>query len=414
MDEFTTTLMMFAQPCQLPREGGLVTLHDSGGERQLLVDLADDLGVQLADISETTTEKLASLLDPGLPPVNPLDAWGAGSPDADQIMADCLTLMMQDPAAALGAVVHDRAPYSAIYPSYIEYMRQAHRESGKPVFLVSNRQGSGADPLAVDTTREGFPVTDGLRSFLGGVNKLLDYRDFTLRKDSLPPTLPKTLVEELIQRLKELEPNESEALAFLRQAGLPIVQSKVVRDESSAKIAADAFGYPVVMKTAAYNTRHKTEVDGIRLSLANADQVSQAYADMRERLGPDVMIMPMVEGDELEMLLGMTLDPQFGPLVIMGLGGVRVEAINDAVSLLPPFDAATARRRLNDLQHSRLLTYNRGKGLPDIQSFCEAAALFSVLVAELGSAVEEIDMNPVIVLRKGCVAVDAVIVKSEE
>jgi acyl-CoA synthetase (NDP forming) len=375
MDEFATTLMMFAQPHDVA-DGGLVTLHDSGGERQLLVDLADELDVHLAELSKATTEKLESLLDPGLPPVNPLDAWGAGGPDSDQVMADCLTAMMQDPAAAFGAVVHDRAPYSAVYPTYIEYMRQARRGSGKPVFLVSNRQGSGADPLAVDATREGFPVIDGLRSFLCGVTSLLDYRDYRKRKSASPPSIDPALIDELKRVLSEREIDESAALAHLRQAGLPIIQAKVVSDVLTAQTTAEQFGFPVVMKTARSDIRHKTEVDGIR--------------------------MPMIASDGLEMILGMTLDPQFGPLVIMGLGGVRVEAIRDVVSLMPPFDADTVKRRLNDLQHSQLLNYDRGEGTPDIDSFCETAALFSVLVASLGDAVEEIDMNPVIVLNKGC------------
>jgi acyl-CoA synthetase (NDP forming) len=174
MDELATTLMMFAQP-HPTAAGGLVSIHDSGGERQLLIDLADELDVPLAAIGPATTARLEELLDPGLPPVNPLDGWGAGGPGAGDIMRDSLAVLMTDPDAALGAVVHDRAPHGALYEEYFDYLRAGHAASGKPAFLVSNRQGSGSDPAAVRITREGFPVIDGLRSFLAGVRCLLDY-----------------------------------------------------------------------------------------------------------------------------------------------------------------------------------------------------------------------------------------------
>ena len=136
-----------------------MSLHDSGGERQLILDLADRTGVEFARLSDSTLKRLAKLLDPGLPAVNPLDAWSTGE-DSDRIMAGCLREMLSDDAAAIGAVVHDRAPLGRIYPGYVRYMEAAHEASGKPVFLVAARQGTGADPLVVDTTRLGFPVPD--------------------------------------------------------------------------------------------------------------------------------------------------------------------------------------------------------------------------------------------------------------
>ncbi|MCJ7814564.1 MAG: CoA-binding protein, partial [Xanthomonadales bacterium] len=181
MDELATALIMFAQPHPVAA-GGLVSIHDSGGERQLLIDLADEMGIPLARIEPQTESRLEALLDPGLPPVNPLDAWGAGGPGANKIMEDSLATLMSDPNAAMGAVVHDRAPLGALCEEYFGYMRAGHRASGKPVFLVSNRQGSGTDPAAVRVTREGFPVLDGLRSFLAGVRCLTDWRDFNARR----------------------------------------------------------------------------------------------------------------------------------------------------------------------------------------------------------------------------------------
>ncbi|HET8691152.1 MAG TPA: CoA-binding protein, partial [Steroidobacteraceae bacterium] len=228
MDEFATTLILFAQPHRVAA-GGLVSIHDSGGERQLLIDVAADRGVPLAGISPATTAKLESLLDPGLPPVNPLDAWSTGGPDADAKMTACFATLMSDPQAAIGAVVHDRVAGGGIYAPYIDYLRAGHRASGKPAVLVSNRQGTGADPLVVEATREGFPVLDGLESFLRGVRHLFDHRDFAARERSAPETLPEAALARLRARLADGQRlDENEALTLLREAGLPANAGRVV------------------------------------------------------------------------------------------------------------------------------------------------------------------------------------------
>ena len=167
MDELATTLIMFAELYPVDG-GGLVTLHDSGGERQLMVDLADEVGVPLTTLSDDTASAIATVIDPELPAVNPLDGWSRGGPDAREQMTRALSLLMQDDGAALGAVVMDRGPDGLVYPGYMGYMQRAHRESGKPVALVSARQGTGDDDLAVTSTHAGFPVLDGVLPFLRG------------------------------------------------------------------------------------------------------------------------------------------------------------------------------------------------------------------------------------------------------
>ena len=116
-----------------------------------MIDLADEASVPLTTLTQDTVTKLEQVLDPELPAVNPLDAWSRGGPDAKEQMIQGLSLMMQDPGVALGAVVQDRAPYGKVYPNYLEYMRTAHaRDSGKPVALVAARQGTGYDESTVD------------------------------------------------------------------------------------------------------------------------------------------------------------------------------------------------------------------------------------------------------------------------
>ena len=410
MHELATALMMFAQPHPVG-DGGLVSIHDSGGERQLLIDLAEDMKVPLASLQAQTEARLEHLLDPGLPAVNPLDAWGAGGPDADRIMEDCLAALMSDPNAALGAVVHDRAPLSGLYEHYFDYLRRGHEASGKPAFLVTNHQGSGSDPAAVQLGREGFPVIDGLRPFLAGVRCLLGWRDFRSRSDTPlqePDPVAVGLWRGRLGSGATLEEHESGLL--LNDFGFPVNPAKLVDSEEAALSVARELGYPAVLKTAEAGILHKTDRGGVKLGIENEKQMKAAYADLFSRLGPRAMVSPMLEVSGVEMVLGLIRDDQFGPLVMLGFGGINVETIRDVAYALPPFSRATACRLLDTLQQRPLLDGLRDRPAVDRDAFCAAAERFSIMAAALGDVIDEIDVNPVIVHPRGCIAVDALVV----
>ncbi|MGH8197339.1 MAG: acetate--CoA ligase family protein [Steroidobacteraceae bacterium] len=410
MDELATTLILFAQPHPVSA-GGLVSLHDSGGERQLLIDLADDARVPLAQLSPATTRTLTALLDPGLPAINPLDAWSTGGPDSHAGMERCLAALMSDPQAALGAVVHDRVAGGSIHRGYLDYLRAGHGASGKPAFLVANRQGTGADALVVEATREGFPVLDGLASFLRGVKHLFDHRDFRARERGTPPQLPDPMLARWRARLADGRSfDENDALQLLRDAGLPANAGRIAESESAALAAARELGFPVVLKTAKRGLDHKTDRQGVHLGLRDADALAAGYRDLATRIDPRVLVAPMIAAQGVEMLLGMIHDEQFGPVVLIGAGGSHVEAIADAVYALPPFDAQEAARLVESLRSAPLLRSRRHRRALAIDEFCRTAARFSALAAALGDQLAEIDLNPVIVHPDGCVIVDALVV----
>ncbi len=409
MDELASALILLAQPHRIGA-GALVALHDSGGERELLIDLAERAGVPLAEIGDATRERLDELLDPGLVAVNPLDGWSRGGPGSDRNMAECFATLLADPNAALGAVVHDRAPGGRIYSSYLEYLQRGHEATGKPAALVANRQGTGSDPLVVDSTRAGFPVLDGVRSFLVAVRCAFGHRDHRARPRLAPERIDRKRGARWRARLGAGETlDEFEAGALLSEFGVPVNPARIVEDARAALSAARALGYPVALKTATAGIAHKARRDGVRLNLTDEQALLAGYRELAARLGPRALIAPMVEPG-LELMLGMVHDEQFGPLVVLGFGGTDLEQIRDVGYALPPFDAATARRLLERLNgRARLDPPARGPA-PAIEDFCHAAARFSQFAAALGSTIAEADVNPVIVTPGGCVAVDALIV----
>ena len=408
-DEFATMLILFAELHPVGA-GGLVSLHDSGGERQLFVDLADNADVPLTDLSDATVTALEEVLDPELPATNPLDGWSRGGPDAGENMTRCLSLMMQDEQAALGALVHDRGPGGEIYPGYLAYMQRARSESGKPVALVAARQGTGHDRAVVTSTHAGYPIVDGVSQFLQGVRALFAYRDFQLRATSSNRAPDTAIIDRwrgVLAGGKAL--TETESLALLSDFGIPVSAAVSVNSEDLAVTAAHRVGYPVVLKTAKQGIAHKSDVGGVILDIRGEAQLRQAYDSMTKQLGDDVTISAMASPG-VEMFLGIKRDPQFGPVVLIGMGGVLAETISDVQFALPPFDADHARRCLSRLKLRSLLDGVRGQPAVDVNAFCDVAASFSDMAAALGDTLAEVDVNPVIVHESGTTAVDALVI----
>lgn len=413
MDELATTLILFSQMNPVG-PGGLVCLHDSGGERQLMVDLADAAGVELTDLNADTVSKLEDVLDPELPAVNPLDAWSRGGANASEQMAKCLAIMMSDPNTAVGAVIHDRAPHGTVYPNYVEYMHYAHAATGKPAALVAARQGTGCDPLVVTSTRNGLPVLDGVAQFLTGMRKLFDYRDFLERAPLDIAEVPQRVASQWPALLKQGRVlDEAESSRLLRDFGVNANACSLVDNEAQLLEAARDYGYPIVLKTAMPGITHKTDRGGVVLGIGNEQELRDAYGAMRDRLGPRALLAPMLESG-VEMILGTRRDPQFGPVIMLGFGGIHAELIKDVRFALPPFDWQTAERLLAGLKMRKLLDGARGMAPADVRAFCDMAAKFSVMVDALRDYIQEIDINPVIVTASGATAVDALVVTRAE
>ena len=414
MDQLATTLIMFAQTDQIT-QGDVVSLHDSGGERQLMIDLADSLKVPLTKLQPSTITQLENLLDAGLPAVNPLDGWGAGGPNASAMMADCFTALLADTGAALGAVIHDRGPNSEVYSSYLNYLHQAHVASGKPVFLVANRQGSGTDELAITSTHDGFAVIDGVSQFLIGARCLLNYRDFQLREPMSSVGIDQAKCDYWRQRLQaETKVTETLASQCLANLGIPMLQSILVGSEKELAVAGANVGFPLVLKTAQPEIDHKSDVGGVVLNIANQADLLKAYREMADHLGPKGMVAPMLQLSGIEMILGISRDSQFGPTVVAGFGGIFAEVLNDVAVLIPPFNATAVKRVLENLSMADLLKGARGASKVDVDSYCEVAARLSEIAVAFSDTLVEVDINPIMLTADGCVGLDALMVLADK
>lgn len=405
IDELAATLLLLSSD-RRAGPGGLATMHDSGGERELLADLAVDAGVPFARINGATTERLRGLLEPGLEPHNPLDAWGTGQ-DFVNNFTDLLSTLSADPDTAIAALFTDARDHSYVHEGFVESALRTHRATDKPVVIAVNFSGVRHEQQVLRAKEAGVPLLDGTVPALQAMRHALDFRDH--RPQAPGPALP-ALSAAWQKRLAEPRVlSEQESLALLGDFGLPVALGHAATSEAEALEAFRRIAAPVAMKAAAEGLHHKSDAGGVLLNLKDQAAVAAAWRDLSGRLGPRVLLQAMAPAGA-EFILGARFDPQFGPLVVLGAGGVLVELLADSASALAPLDEAAAGRMIDSLKAAKLLAGLRGKPALDRGALQATLVGFSRLVAALGPLVAEIDVNPLIVHPAGAVAVDALIV----
>ncbi len=406
LDEMACTLLML-QEGRRAAFGELVAIHDSGGERELVIDLAAESGVPFATIDKDTVTTLRNTLEFGLEPVNPLDAWGTGQ-EFTAIFRRCFTALIEDRNAALGVFFHDLRDGSYVSQGVAEACRDVHASTNKPVAVITNYSQVRHDRLARGLVDQGVPVLDGTVSGLNAIRHLLEYRNFEGREADRVPTFGVgPSVRQKLCRGASLA--EKDAWSLLNMYRIATPAPALGSNEEGAGAAATDIGFPVALKTAMAGISHKTDVGGVRLNLASSDAVRGAYQDLAHRNGPSVLVSRMME-DGVELALGLLSDSQFGPIVMVAAGGVFIEHLNDARYAIAPFGVATARRLIDRLRLRPILDGWRGAPRVDIDALAVTIANFSVLAADLNDLVHDLDVNPLIAGASGSVAVDALIV----
>lgn len=210
-----------------------------------------------------------------------------------------------------------------------------------------------------------------------------------------------------------------EALALLTDYGLPVCPSRLARSLEELEAALRAVEPPWVVKVVSPDIQHKTEVGGVVMGVQSPELARETFRSLMERVATarpatrvhGVLIQHQVEGAVAEMLLGVSQDEQFGPVILVGLGGIFAEVLDDVALRVAPVDETEARAMLRELRGYRLLTGFRGRPQGDLEALANAIVSLSRLATDLEDEIAELDLNPVMVLPAGCgvVAVDALV-----
>jgi acyl-CoA synthetase (NDP forming) len=410
LDEMADTLELFAAGRRVrptPAGGGIASVHDSGAERALVVDVAASVGLPFASISEDTQRRLADLLDPGLVPGNPLDVWGTGS-DTEGLVGASLKAMADDDAVSALALAVDLVAEYDGDEAYPVAVLDVARSTTKPVVVLSNL-GSAIDEAAAARIRAGgVPVLEGTRSGLSALRHLIDHSRRHRSRTLSTVAVDISRQRRWHRRLAAGPLGGVETLDLLADYDIPVAAARSVSTSTDAVIAADTLGYPVVMKTDDPSIAHKSDVGGVVLGVETADDVTTVYESLCRRLGPRVMVATTVP-EGVELALGLVRDHHLGPLLLVGAGGVLVEILADRVVRLPPLEEEDALEMLASLKVSSLLDGVRGGPAVDRRPVARSIVALSHLAAELGDVLDALDINPLRCGAESCIALDALV-----
>ena len=420
MDELTEVLAC-CQGERWPTGPKLGVLTASGGQAELILDVAGAAGLRLLPLSEAGRREAERVIGPLTGDGNPLDAWGDGKFDVN--IPHGLKVLEDEPDVDSIVMVSDSRDDSPMVPTqYTQYLAETAQRTPKPCFFMNTRPGLFRQEFADALRAAGVPTIGGARQGLGAVDRLARWSapGFEPLPEPEPTCRVATCLRNGNRRRSAI--NELDAKKLLGEAGLPVVPERAVTSRDEARRAARETGYPVVLKVASDDIPHKSDLGLVAAGLADEAALERAYDDMSARLervsppAPDaVFIVQAMVRDAVELFMGVSRDPDFGLVLAYGLGGVLVEVLDD-VALRPlPLRDGDVNAMIGETRGRRLLGAVRGRPARDVQALREClTALGNFAWAERDS-IAEIDLNPVMALPRGqgCVVVDALIIPLE-
>ena len=404
VDKMAAMLAMFGQGRRATAPG-IASIHDSGGERELMADLAEDHGLVYAALSPETKGVIQSVLEPGIVAENPLDAWGTGQGARDTYTRS-VAAMMADESVGTGLYVLNWRGNYYLHEMHARALADAFGQTEKPLAAVSNFSLSDDTALAERFANLGIPLISGMQNALAAVRALHDHGPVSRFRVPEPPH-PRAM-----HWRKALHDRtwigEAEGYALFSDYGIECPSHAVVRTKEDAIHAARQIVGSVVLKTAQPGLSHKSDLGGVKTGLATSSAVADAFDDLTARFDEDVLVAEMVQPGS-EWSLGAINDPDFGPAVRIAPGGVFVDLLDEHVLLMAPFSAEEAAAAISTLQAAKLLSGFRGQPVLAAQSLADAAAALSRLAWDLRETLAEVEINPIIVNGEKATAVDAVI-----
>ena len=373
----------------------LLIVTNSGGPGVMTTDLADEVKLDVAEPSAEVQETLRSFLPAFAGVKNPVDLTVEGTAE-EYRRAIVEALVEYDAAIAL----YIGTPYLKAMP-YNEALVQAAKETGKPVASILQ---VGADiKESIAAMKEA-----GLPSFLSGeraawvISRMLEYHNY-LVKDQKSAEVP-----EAAGQLSGNTVLEPEGMSMLKGAGIPVPEFRFVTSEKEAKKAAKEIGFPVVVKVVSPDIIHKSDFGGVKVNLKSEEEVGEAFRHMQKIAeGLDfrgVIIYPLL-APGTEVIIGLTRDVQFGPVVVFGLGGIYSEVLKDISLRIAPVTKDQAMEMIQSIRSYPILKGIRGKKGADLDALAEAIASFSRMPF-LYPDLKEADLNPVFAYPDGVVTVD--------
>jgi acetyltransferase len=413
-DDLLETAQMLAH-LRRPVKPGISVVSHSGGISSLTADMCGLAGLDLPLLSDKARDGINSVVKEFGWAANPADVTGFSRSEQ---FPDIMRHMIDEPD--VGTLVVASAGAGNQIEQVVE-LRDSHPKN-VAYFWTASRTDKG--PLSKLKAAK-IPIFYTPAKLAGGLRSLLDYharreaRIAAGKTQVAAPTADQQRAIDRIQALGRSTLSESESKQVLAAWGIAGTREVVAQSAKAAVEAAQTLGYPVALKIDSPDILHKSEAGVVRLDLKNAEEVERAYAEVManaKRYAPDAaisgaLVQEMIAGG-IEMIVGVSYDPQLGPMILFGSGGIMVEVFNDVTHRHCPINLSEAREMIAEVKGSRLLGGFRGKPAADVDALADTLVKVSHLAVHLEGKLAELDINPVMVLPagQGIKAADALMV----
>jgi acetyltransferase len=412
LDELIETVELFSKRKRLTR-GRLGFIAPSGAECGLIADIAADMMIDLPEFSSRTIERLTSIQSPFLSIRNPMNAPEQYTRSAEVFNA-CIGALLEDENVDILAV---RLPLPRLREDrnvvnrFADLVR-ASENSGKLVVLFSRASVSLPEYWRGLLREHEIPFLLEYRKGFKALKSLLNYQRF-IDRESAAGGLPIRVAVDVdkvrgMLQTSGLTLTERQSKLILAEYGIPIAAEALASDAEEAVRIARAIGYPVVLKIDSPEIPHKTEAGAVEIGVDSDSEVRAAFTRIMEKSRTykagaklnGVLVQEMLR-DGREIIIGMTQDPQWGPAVVLGLGGILVEVLKDVSTRVAPLTRQDLEEMVNELKGIRILQSFRGQAAADLNAIIDIALRFSQLCLDLRNDLDEIDINPLLVFENG-------------
>lgn len=399
-------------PDRVPQGNKVAVLTASGGFGVLLADAASAQGLALPKLASQTQERVLSVV-PFASPSNPVDMTAQVS-SRPEVLAKVLAAVAEDDTCdALILQSANAFHLPRLREVFLSALAQVRQDHPSKLILLCAR---APQEVRAQLNAMGYPTVEGIDAACATLAALVRFG----ARDGAAQAAPAVVREPLPV---EAFATEASAKAALAQAGLPVLKEVIAESREQALAAARGIGFPLVLKIVSPDIAHKTEVGGVVIGVRSEGQLVDEYESLLARVAQKaptariagVLVAQMVQGGT-ELILGTKKDPVFGPMVIVGLGGIFAEILKDVALQPAPVDEAQAAAMLRSLKAFPLLDGARGRAKADVQAAARAVAALSRFAARHADSVAEIDINPLVVLDagQGAFALDALLVPEQK
>lgn len=414
--------------CPMPNSNRIAILSDGGGHGTLTADAAERNGLEVPILGKMTQEKLKRILPPQASVSNPVDFAGGAESDLHKFV-DCSEIILQDQGIDGLIIVGQYGGYALELSS--DFARPeieiAHELTGlvtkyqKPVINHSIYSPVRTKPLQI-LSDGNIPVYATVETAIRCMSSLVKRGQF-LRKvhsshEVKPPNLPSHRLDQVKQIIDGRETEqlyllETETREILKAYELPVSDSRLATTREDAVRAAQAIGYPVAMKMVSPDITHKSDVGGVKLNLKDKFSVVRAFDEIMH-ISKSCQKAPVIKGviitpfiaNGTELIIGMTNDQTFGPVVMFGLGGIFVEVLKDVSFRVAPLTRQDAYEMIREIKGYPILKGMRGQRSVDIDLLAEVIMKVAALSIE-NPAISELDMNPIFALENSISILDS-------